>query len=138
MSMASAPTVIFTCQDLAIASSADMHCYAATPNPSNPEQQWQLVYYPEKDAVALLTERDKQTYALCAPPGEKYPLLRAFVWDDSYLWRVAPLGGNAGIPNVRDNGWCLTWEGPAGWKVGSKLQYWEWENSPNQKWKVTR
>ena len=46
-----------------------MHCYAQPPNPAEPRQQWQLVYYPEKNAVAILIEINNVIYALSAPPG---------------------------------------------------------------------
>lgn len=132
------PKVQITCVGLAIEASADMHCYAQNPDKSSSAQQWQLVYYPEVDAVAMLIELNNKTYALSAPPDEPYPSLRVFRWEDSYLWRVAPLGGNKGIPTVRDQGYCLTWEGGGGWKEGTKLQYYKWEDQENQRWNVSK
>lgn len=135
--MSPVPKVIITSESLAIAASPDMYCYAQVPNISAQNQQWQLIYYPEKDAVALLIDINNTTFALSAPSGEEYPKLRPFIWDDSYLWRVPPLGGNLGIPTVRGPSHCLTWEGTK-WAPGTKLQYWQWHDIGNQKWKVTR
>lgn len=137
MSLLNVPTSLITSVGLAIEASPDMYCYAATPNPGNPNQQWQLVYYASKNAVAILISMNNMLYALSSLPGENYPSLRPFLSDDSYLWRVPPMLGNQGIPTVRDNNYCLTWEGGSGWQPGTKLQYYTWKNLPNQHWIVT-
>jgi hypothetical protein len=137
MSLIAVPKVQFISTNMAIEAAPDMFCYAANPNLANPNQQWQLVYYPEKNAVAMLLEMNNVLFALSAPSGENYPKLRTFSWDDSYLWRVAPLANNEGIPTVRDGGWCLTWENQAT-TPGTRLQYWKWENLRCQKFSVNR
>src|SRR5882672_5757641 len=123
--------VFITASSLAIEAGPDLHCYAATPSGSD-GQKWNLVYYPEKDAVAMVLKYNGIDYVLSAPAGEFYPTLRPFQWDDSYLWRCPHLLGNEGIATVRDDGWCLTWEdeNPV---AGTKLKYLKWWGMPRQK-----
>jgi hypothetical protein len=138
MSLLDVPKVQIMCLGLAIEASADMRCYAQNPDASNTRQQWQLIYYAEEDAVAILVAVNNLVYALSALPNEDYPVLRPFIPDNSYLWRVPPLESNEGIPTVRDTNWSLTWEGSSGWAAGTKLQYWSWRNQENQKWRASR
>jgi hypothetical protein len=129
--------VMFTSNNVAIEAGADMTCYAQNPNPGNPNQQWQLIYYPEKNAVAMLIAVNNVVYALSALPDVKYPKLQPFVWDDSYLWRVSPLDGNEGVPTVRDGDFCLTWENGSN-KPGTRLQYYKWRGESFQRFTIAR
>jgi hypothetical protein len=123
---------------LAIAATGNQ-CTVQRSAPGDAHQQWQLIYYAEMNAVALLIEPSPgKVRSLYSKSGEKWPVLVDFEWDDSHFWKVPPMDGHQGIALRRDMGWSLTITGPGPWKAGDTVEIWDWHNQNNQKWHAKR